>query len=227
MLFAGAVAGAVLLLAPAAGASSPAAAAARCAPAAKSAPVWIRARRMTVLADSVLLGGIDALKRTMPCWRMRHSGRSMINVVQTRQELPRRVAPVVVIGLGYNTYWDLDRRLYAHWAKKFDRDALQLLRALRRRGARQFVWITARVTNRRNTPQKYWYELRRWSYFPYINERLRPLDRRVDDMVLADWNRVSGRMLSPTYDGIHLNRFGARLMARTIRDAIFTAARRA
>ena len=208
------------------GAAEPASAAARCAPAAKSAPVWIRARRVTVLADSVLLGGISALERALPCWRMRHSGRTMINVVQTRQELPRRVAPLVVIGLGYNTYWDLDRRLYRQWAAQFDRDARDLLRALRRRGARQFVWVTARETNRRNTPQRYWYELRRWSYFPYINERLRPLDRRRDDLVLADWNKVSGRLLWPTFDGIHLNRRGARLMATTIRDAIFGAARR-
>ncbi len=56
-------------------------------------------------------------------------------------------------------------------------------------------------------------------YFPYVNERLRRLDRIRDDLVLAEWDRVSKRT-GVTYDAIHLNPRGAALMARTIRAAI-------
>ena len=56
-------------------------------------------------------------------------------------------------------------------------------------------------------------------YFPYVNERLRRLDRRRRDVVLADWTAVSNRP-GLTYDSIHLNPTGGALMARTIRRAI-------
>ena len=56
-------------------------------------------------------------------------------------------------------------------------------------------------------------------YFPYVNERLRRLDRARDDLVLARWDLVSDRR-GLTYDAIHLDPDGAVLMARTIRRAI-------
>ena len=61
-------------------------------------------------------------------------------------------------------------------------------------------------------------------YFPYVNERLRRLDRRAD-LVLAPWDRVSDRR-GLTYDAFHLNPEGAALMARTIQQAIQAEGRR-
>lgn len=206
----------------------PAAEAARpkCAPAAASAPAWMKARRVTVLADSVLLGGIDALRRSMPCWRMTHHGRRMLFIADAERAVRafKRVAPLVVVGLGYNSSWELRRKNYDFWAGKFDADANRLVRTLRRKGARQIVWINVRETNRRNTTPDWWWELERYSYFPYVNERLRRLDRRYDYVTLADWNRVS-QPKGYTSDPIHLTRRGAALMARTVRAAIFAAAR--
>ena len=66
------------------------------------------------------------------------------------------------------------------------------------------------------------YDAYAW-YFPYVNERLRRLDRARDDLVLAEWDRVSKRT-GITYDAIHLNPRGAALMARTIHAAIDGAA---
>jgi lysophospholipase L1-like esterase len=132
----------------------------------------------------------------------------------------RRVAPVVVIGLGYNSLWERRRRRYRHWAARFDGEAHRLLRTLRRLGARQFVWVTLREPTRRTVPPGSRGELRQYSwYFPYVNERLHRLDRRRRDLVLADWAAVSKRR-GLTYDTIHLNPKGARLMARTVRNAI-------
>lgn len=188
-----------------------------------AAPRWVRRQRMTVLVDSVLLGGLPALRSRMSCWRPRKFGRPALMVKAAERELRarRRVAPLVVIGLGYNSLFQRNRRRYGYWAGRWDREAKRLLRTLRRRGARQFVWVTLREPKRRNVPPRsQGGELGRYSwYFPYVNERLRLLDRRRDDLVLADWRRVSDRR-GLTYDSIHLNPRGAALMARTIQRAV-------
>jgi hypothetical protein len=191
-----------------------------------AAPAWARPRRMTVLTDSVLLGGAPALRAAKPCWRVATVGRPFLGIADVARELGRRrVAPVAVIGLGYNSSWERHRLHYAFWAAHFDRDARRLLATLRRRGARQFVWVTVRQPTKRTTPRKAWGELPLGWYLRYVNERLRRLDRRRDDLVLADWNAASRRP-GLTYDAIHLNPRGARLMARTIRRAIGAESRR-
>ena len=139
----------------------------------------------------------------------------------------RPVARLVVVGLGYNSLWERRRRRYRVWARRFDGEARRLLRTLRRKGARQFVWVTLRQPTRRTVPPQAQGELGQYSwYFPYVNERLRRLDRRRDDLVLADWAKASDRP-GLTYDSIHLNPRGAALMARTIWGAVSRAARRA
>jgi hypothetical protein len=196
---------------------------------AKGMPGWARPRRMTVLVDSVLLGGSPALRRARPCWRVHSRGRPALMVGVAERELRssrRRVARLVVIGLGYNSLWERRRRHHKRWAARFDGEARRLLRMLRRRGAREFVWVTLREPTQRTTPPAGRRELAQYSwYFPYVNERLRRLDRRRDDLVLADWAAVSRRP-GLTYDSIHLNTRGGKLMARTIRRAISTEAQR-
>jgi hypothetical protein len=136
------------------------------------------------------------------------------------------VAPLVVIGIGYNSLFQRHRRRYSYWAQRWDREAAWLLRTLRRKGARQFVWVTLRQPTRRTVPRYAIGELGYYSwYFPYVNERLRRLDRRRRDVALANWTRASNRN-GITYDSIHLNSRGGPLMARTIRDAIRREARR-
>ena len=138
----------------------------------------------------------------------------------------RRVAPLVVIGVGYNSLFQRNRRRYGYWARRWDREAVRLLATLRRKGARQFVWVTLREPTPRTVPRRSVGELRYYSwYFPYVNERLRRLDRRRGDLVLANWAKASNRS-GLTYDSIHLNSRGGRLMARTIKRAIEREARR-
>ena len=62
-------------------------------------------------------------------------------------------------------------------------------------------------------------------YFPYVNERLRRLDRGATTSWIAPWDEVSDRR-GLTYDAIHLNPDGAALMAETIYRAIWGEARR-
>ena len=195
----------------------------------RSWPGWLRPRRVTVLVDSVLLGGVRALRGRRRCWRVAVHGRPALMVRIAEQELRtrgRRVARLVVVGLGYNSLWERGRRRYRLWAGRFDSEALRLLKTLRRLGARQFVWVTLREPTPRTVPPSARGELGQYSwYFPYVNERLGRLDRRRDDLVLADWARASAKP-GLTYDSIHLNTRGAGLMARTIWRAVSRAARR-
>lgn len=232
----GPAAGAVVLATLAAGlAVSPAAPAGSGAPHcrghSRASAAWAQPRRMTVLVDSVLLSGRSALRPVMPCWRAALRGRPALMVRIAERELRtrgRRVAPLVVIGLGYNSLWERRRRHFSTWAARFDREALRLLSTLRRLGGRQFIWVTLREPTARTVPPFARGELTLYSwYFPWVNDRLHRLDQSRDDLVLADWAAVAKRP-GLTYDTIHLTERGALLMARTIkraRDEALRAAR--
>jgi hypothetical protein len=211
------------------GGGAPAAPSGRWCPVDPAEPYWARQRHVTVLVDSVLLSGKRAIRAGNRCRAIGLRGRPAWMIKHATAEIGRsrrRVAPLVVIGIGYNSLFQRNRRRYAYWARRWDREAAGLLRVLRRKGARQFVWVTLREPTPRTVPRRSVGELRYYSwYFPYVNERLRRLDGRRDDLVLADWTKASNRN-GITYDSIHLNARGGRLMARTIRRAIEREARR-
>jgi hypothetical protein len=190
------------------------------------APGWLSARRATVLVDSVLLGGVPALKEALRGWRTAIVGRPAVMVRSIEAEIRGGggVAPLAIVGVGYNSLWEKGRRNHGRWSAEFDRQARRLVSTLRARGARQIVWVTLRDARRSVIPSNSLWQHDDYAwYFPYVNERLRALDRSRDDLVLADWAAVSDRP-GVTYDAIHLDPDGAALMARTIRSAITTEA---
>jgi len=184
---------------------------------------------MTVIVDSVLLSGAPKLRSGLPCWKIERRGRPALMIKVAERDLRkkgRRVAPLVVVGIGYNSLWERGRRNYGTWALRFDREARRLLRTLRKLGARQIIWVTLREPTAKTVPPSARAELSLYSwYFPYVNERLHGLDDKQSDLALADWTKVSNR-LGLTYDSIHLTDEGGILMARTIREAIESEARR-
>ena len=185
-------------------------------------PRWLTARRQTVLVDSVLLGGKTAMSEKFKRWKLRFVGEPavMLPAMEERIAAKNRVARLVVLGIGYNSIWERRRRNYGTWARKFDSEAKELLATLRRKGARHLVWVTLRDARRVVIPASaHWQHDRYAWYFPYVNERLRRLDKTRDDLVLARWDEVSDRR-GLTYDAIHLNPDGAALMAATIQKAI-------
>jgi hypothetical protein len=186
-------------------------------------PRWWTARRQTVLVDSVLLGGTVAMRDRFRRWQLEIVGEPAVMLPAMEERMANRSRPVarlVVIGIGYNSLWERGKRNYQRWARKFDTEAKALLATLRSKGARQFVWVTLREARRSVIPAAaHWQHDRYAWYFPYVNERLRRLDRQRDDLVVAPWDEVSDRR-GLTYDAIHLNPEGAALMARTIQQAI-------
>jgi len=192
-------------------------------------PVWARHRHATVLVDSVLLGSMPGIRKALPCWRLDMYGRPALMIRIAEQELRstrKRIAPVAIVGLGYNSLWERNRGRYGYWSARFRSEADRLIRTLRRQGAKEIVWVTLREPKAQYLTSTGIGELGKYSwYFPYVNEQLRRMDRRRDNMVLADWTAVSDRR-GLTYDSIHVTPDGAALMGRTIEKAIFHEAQR-
>ncbi len=189
---------------------------------------WARPRRATLLVDSVLLSAYPGIRKAMPCWHIAKRGRPALMLRIAEGELRaagRRVSPIVVIGLGYNSLWERNRRNYGRWATRFDNEAKKLIATLKRLGARQIVWVKLREPNARTVPPGARGELSQYSwYFPYVNARLKRIARARRDVVLANWTKASDRR-GVTYDSIHCNSRGALLMGRTIKRTINAEAR--
>jgi lysophospholipase L1-like esterase len=126
----------------------------------------------------------------------------------------------VVVGLGYNSLWQRERLNFDDWAAQFDREAVALIRDLRARGAQKIVWVTLREPSPEvvNADGQEQYDAYAW-FFPYVNERLQAIARLDAELALADWAAVSDRP-DVTYDLIHLDPTGARLMATAMVRAI-------
>jgi lysophospholipase L1-like esterase len=180
-------------------------------------------KTVTLVTDSVTLGAAGALRADLPGWHVQVLGKPALMIKQAVPlYLPpgRRVGSVVVVGLGYNSLWQRDRLNFATWAGEFDSEADSLVSQLRSRGAKKIVWVTLREPSPQvvTVDGEYQFENYAW-FFPYVNERLRALVHRQPDIALADWAKVSDRV-GVTYDLIHLNPDGARLMAGVIVGAI-------
>lgn len=187
-------------------------------------PVTVAPRTVTMLGDSVLLGARPSLIGELGAdgWTVDFRGEPALMLKEAAQDLRaagQPVGDVVVVGLGYNTLWEKNRRNYDQWAERFDTEADALVDVLRELGARRIVWVTLREPSAEVVPAKGRTQYRRYAwYFPYVNERLRQLDQREADVVLADWAAVSNRS-GLTYDAIHLSGEGVRLMIDVIRTA--------
>ena len=192
-------------------------------------PNWLTSQRATVLVDSVLLGGVPSVRGNLRGWDVEVAGRAAVMIGALEEELRETdtpIAPLAIVGVGYNSLWERGRKNYRNWAREFDRHANDLVRTLRRQGAEQIVWVTLRDARRRVIPSDALWQFDKYAwYFPYVNERLRLLDKRSPYVVLADWARVSDRP-GLTYDAIHLDPDGQALMARTIRQAFGREAER-
>jgi hypothetical protein len=189
---------------------------------------WARPRRATLLVDSVLLSAYPGIRKAMPCWHVAKRGRPALMIRIAEAELRaagRRVSPIVVVGLGYNSLWERNRRNYGRWAARFDAEAKRLIATLKRLGARQIVWVKLREPNTSTVPPGARGELSQYSwYFPYVNARLKRIARARRDVVLANWTKAANRR-GVTYDSIHCNTRGALLMGRLIKRTIRAEAR--
>ena len=128
-----------------------------------------------------------------------------------------RVAPLVIVGLGYNSLWERGRRRHAYWGG-----------SLRPRGPgacstrctvsapARSVWVTLRQPTARTVSPGARGELGQYSSGLPVRQRALALPRSAQGSTPPCWR--TGRRASDrpglTYDSIHLNPAGAALMAR-------------
>jgi hypothetical protein len=182
-------------------------------------------KRVTLLTDSVGLGAVTALRATMPDWHVQVLGHPALMVNEAADDLAHdetQVNRVTVVALGYNSLWERSREDFDYWSGLFDRNAMRLVRTLHTAGARKIVWVLLRDAPRSaiEPEDRAQHDSFAW-YFPWVNQRLRALDRERMDVVLADWTRIGDRS-GLTYDAIHLDPDGASLYARMVEHAILT-----
>jgi lysophospholipase L1-like esterase len=176
-----------------------------------------------VITDSVVLGAKPALFKSLSDWKITFEGRPALMVKTAVGEIKRSgqmMPPVAVVALGYNSLWEKDRKHFERWAEKFDREAESMIALLTSRGAKKVVWVmlrelTPELVTKKGMRQ---YKKAAW-YFPYVNERLKALCEKHPELALADWPSAS-QELGLTYDAIHLNTKGAKVMVDVIRAAI-------
>ncbi len=103
-------------------------------------------KTLTVVTDSVALVVGSALRAALPGWRIGVLGRPALMVNQAIPEFlkDRNVGTIVVVGLGYNSQFEKDRKNDARWTALWDHRAEHLLRSLKQRGAKKVIWLTLR-----------------------------------------------------------------------------------
>jgi len=175
---------------------------------------------LTVITDSVVLGAQRYFPDAFPGWEIDLLGHPALMLHQLEDTvLPPGVGVYrnTLIAIGYNSLWQKDRENFDKWAAKFDREANAVLDLVRARGAINIVWVTLREASPEAiiTPQQIDQNNRFGFYMYYVNERLRLLADANPDVSLADWAAASTGP-GNTYDLIHLNPTGARLMIDTI-----------
>jgi hypothetical protein len=181
-----------------------------------------RPKELYVLSDSVVLDVRDELARRLPDWTVTVEGDIGLTVDQAGDLLQRRqqrVAPTVVVAVGYNSIWERNRHNFDHWAAQFDAQADRIVAQLRSLGAEEIVWVTVRELNEDIVPGGWRSQLPRYGfYYPYVNERLRALPQRNPDVRLADWSAAS-QQLGLTRDAIHVTPEGAERLVDVITAA--------
>jgi formylglycine-generating enzyme required for sulfatase activity len=186
-------------------------------------PKW--PKQLFVVVDSVLLGAKPNVIKALPDWQVTFVGRPALMIPKAIEELrqrPGQFGPVAVVGLGYNSLWEKNRKNFQNWADKFDKSVEDMLALLKERGVHKVVWVLLRELSPEYLPSAQIAAFQNsqygW-YFPYVNERLRAIKERHPEMALADWTSASKRP-GITYDAIHVNPLGGELMAAVVKTAI-------
>ena len=119
--------------------------------------VLARPKELYVLSDSVVLDVRDELARRLPDWTITVEGDIGLTVDQAGELLERRqqrVAPTVIVAVGYNSIWERNRHNYDHWAAQFDAQADRIVAQLRSLGAQEIVWVTVRELDEDDRPRR-------------------------------------------------------------------------
>lgn len=150
-------------------------------------------------ARRVLGRGLDLRLDLKVCRRLvqpscTYQGVTPATALQVVRSKGRSLGTVAVVMVGYNDY-----------ASQYRRGLDQVMRALRKAGVDDVVWVTLGET-REN--------------YRLINRVIRKADRRWRELTIADWASLSRGKPWFAGDGLHLEPDGAMALARLIRGRV-------
>ncbi|HET7566776.1 MAG TPA: putative Ig domain-containing protein [Gaiellaceae bacterium] len=151
-------------------------------------------------AAAIARGGVDMDFQLAPCRRLDgvscpHGGKAPPTVVQLVQQLGPKLAPTVVVAVGYNDYED-----------QYAGEIATVLRLLERAGAKHVLWLTLHAVRH-----------------PYLsmNDDILAAAATHPELTVVDWNgEAQGHADWFEDDGIHLVTGGALAMAQLIHDTL-------
>ncbi len=172
--------------------------------------------RLYVLSDSVMLGAAPDIHRAFAGWDVTIAGRQGLfanDAAELAWADRAAVGDTAVVAVGYN---------YPIWNPAlFDTWIDQMLTRLTDAGAKRVYWITLRNLVPGADPiRSVWEQSGIYRHYPEANTKLTAALARWPQLALIDW-ATTGAGAGLTWDGIHLNPAGAKLMAALIHDEVY------
>lgn len=151
-------------------------------------------------AAALVAGGVDMDFQVAPCRRLDgvscpYGGKEPPTAVELLQQLGTKLAPTVVMAMGYNDYED-----------QYAGEIATVLGLLERAGVKHVLWLTLRAV-----------------HHPYLsmNDDILAAAATHPEVTVVDWNGYSqGHPDWFEGDGIHLVTSGALAMAQLIHDTL-------
>ena len=185
------------------------------APEAVAAPA-VPDHRLFVVSDSVVLGAASAIHNAFGGWNVTIIGRSGLFANDAAELVwndRAAVGKVAVVAVGYN---------YPVWNPAlFDTWIDQMMTRVTAAGAEHVLWVTLRNLVPGQDPiRSVWEQTGIYRHYPEANAKLVAAIARWPQLQLVDWSTV-GAGQGLTWDSIHLNPTGAKLMAGLIHDEVY------
>lgn len=173
-------------------------------------------RELLVVSDSVVLGAVNDIHRAFLGWNVTIAGRQGLfadDAAELAWANRAAIGDTAVVAVGYN---------YPVWNPAlFDTWIDQMLTRLTEAGAKRVYWITLRnLVPGADGVQSVWEKSGIYRSYPEANAKLAAAKARWPQLALVPWHEV-GAGGGLTWDGIHLNPAGAKLMATLIHDEVY------
>ncbi len=172
-------------------------------------------KRLFLVADSVALGAVPAIRGAFAGWDVAvegHQGIFTDDAAELAWAHRAEIGAIAVVATGYN-YPVWNPALFDGWID-------QMMRRLVDAGAQHVFWLTLREPPLgEHGVVSVWEQSGIANHYPAANAQLRAAAARWPQLALADWNAVAGGP-GLTWDGLHVTPAGGSIMADLLVDEV-------
>jgi hypothetical protein len=172
-------------------------------------------KRLFLVADSVALGAVPAIRSAFAGWDVAVAGHQGIftdDAAELAWARRAEIGAIAVVATGYN-YPVWNPALFDGWID-------QMMGRLVDAGARHVFWLTLREPPLgEHGVVSVWEQSGIANHYPAANAQLRAATARWPQLALADWNAMAGGP-GLTWDGLHVTPAGGSAMADLLVDEV-------